>query len=103
MEYITDLEIVITDDFIIGVDVEIEFTIEESGIGWYEYGSTKYYDNIYYNAIPEKITVLENNDYELTPEEQAFLESIDILQWLKENNSEYLDKVIIEIEKNAEY
>ena len=94
MEYITDLEIVITDDFIIGVDVELEFTIETQSIGWYEYGGAKYYDDGYDELTIDKYTVINIEDYEYTKEEQDFIESNNLIEWLEKNDPKQYDGLL---------
>jgi len=106
MCFTTDLEIVITDDFIIGVDVEIDYTIEHQSIGWYEYGGAKYYDEGYYDLIIEEYTVINTEDYQYTEQEQDFINSNNLMEWLEKNDPvqyEWIVKSIYEYEEDQRY
>jgi len=106
MCFTTDLEIFITDDFIIGVDVEIDYTIEHQSIGWYEYGGAKYYDEGYYDLIIEEYTVINTEDYQYTEQEQDFINSNNLMEWLEKNDPvqyEWIVKSIYEYEEDQRY
>ena len=106
MCFTTDLEIVITEDFIIGVDVEIDYTIEHHSIGWYEYGGAKYYDEGYFDLIIEEYTVINIEDHQYTEQEQNFINSNNLIEWLEKNDPvqyEWIVKSIYEHEEDQRY
>tara|TARA_R100001460_G_C3477590_1_gene167915 strand:+ start:59 stop:385 length:327 start_codon:yes stop_codon:yes gene_type:complete len=89
MTYETDLEIIINDDFIIGVDVKIDYTIEHNSIEWYEYGGGKFYDSGDYEVTIDKYTLINIEDYQYTKEEQDFIDSNNLIDWLEKNDPDY--------------
>jgi hypothetical protein len=97
MGFTTDLEIVITEDFIIGVDVEIDYTIEHDSIGWYEYGGAKYYDDGDYQVVIDEYTVINTEDYQYTKQDQDFINSNNLIEWLQENDEEQYEWILDKI------
>ena len=94
MEYVTDLELVVSDDFIIGVDVEIEFTIENVSIGWYEYGGAKYYDNGYDDLTIDEYTLIHSEEYPYSAEELHFMDNFNLIEWLEKNDPKQYDALL---------
>lgn len=101
MCYETDLELVVSDDFIIGVDVEIDYTWYNDGIGWYEYGSERCFDAGYDYIEIDSIKLSKKQTYDLTKKEIDFLNSIDIMEWLSKNMPKYIESLEIEIENDT--
>ena len=97
MCFTTDLEIVITEDFIIGVDVEIDYTIEHQSIGWYEYGGAKYYDDGYDELTIDEYTVINIEHYQYSIFELDFLDNINLIDWLEKNDPKQYDALLNEI------
>lgn len=94
MEYVTDLELVVSEDFIIGVDVEIDYTIENQSIGWYEYGGAKYYDTGDYEVIIDDYTVIHSEEYPYSVEELHFMDNFNLIEWLEKNDPEQYNWIL---------